>query len=627
MSRLLLGAPVKWNDRQWIVNDMIDLETVRLKPLNRGRTQIAPISELRPAGPERSTTPQAALTETQRARCREVCNVISPLALKQNLIQEDIQSAATELFCSRATVYRYINMWRDTRDATVFLRKGRNDKGIYRIDARTIEIAKRIVKKFYLVEERPTIEETWEQAKEACDLEHVPKISKSTLIRIIDSVDSFERESKRKGKKKARERLIPYSGSFPGANFPLAVVQIDHTPADVILLDEIARKPIGRAYLTIVLDVCTRMICGFHISLDEPGATNAAMALTHAMLPKREWLQERQLPDATWPIYGIPRKVYADNAKEFRGTAISRGCEQYGITLENRPKGIPNYGGHVERAFRTFMRATQRLKGSTFSNVIKKIDYDSEKKARMTLKEYERWFTIFLCYRYHVRQHAGTGYPPLNLYGSYIIGSEDRIGIGHPEPIKNPKKLLLDFLPYKRRAVHQSGVLLDQIWYWDDILRYLIKPKDDKEAGMKYIFAYDPRDISKLHFLDPRDQNYYEIPYRDRSHPIISIWELRAARKQLAKDPSRTSNEAMIFEGIRLMREVEEIAVQRTSEVRAKSSRRMQARRAEWQAPKPSTPIRPDQIPTEPSDALEKDQNTSTSVWDLPIEPFDLTGM
>ncbi|MFP3467911.1 transposase, partial [Leifsonia sp. SIMBA_070] len=58
---------------------------------------------------------------------------------------------------------------------------------------------------------------------------------------------------------------------------------------------------------------------------------------------------------AEWPIYGKMQKIHVDNAKEFRGNMLTRACQQHGIILEYRPKGQPNYGPHVERAFRTFM--------------------------------------------------------------------------------------------------------------------------------------------------------------------------------------------------------------------------------------------------------------------------------
>jgi len=44
-------------------------------------------------------------------------------------------------------------------------------------------------------------------------------------------------------------------GTFPPPSWPLAVVQIDHTPVDLIVVDEQYRRPIGRPYLTVAIDV------------------------------------------------------------------------------------------------------------------------------------------------------------------------------------------------------------------------------------------------------------------------------------------------------------------------------------------------------------------------------------
>jgi putative transposase len=43
------------------------------------------------------------------------------------------------------------------------------------------------------------------------------------------------------------------------------VLQIDHTPVDVIVVDQQKRLPIGRPLLTLAIGVKTRMIAGFHV--------------------------------------------------------------------------------------------------------------------------------------------------------------------------------------------------------------------------------------------------------------------------------------------------------------------------------------------------------------------------
>src|SRR5215831_13049621 len=72
----------------------------------------------------------------------------------------------------------------------------------------------------------------------------------------------------------------------PGADHPLAVAQIDHTPMDVIVVDEEHRQPIQRPSLTVVIDVYSRMVLGFAIYLEKPSAFTAGLAIAHAVLSK-----------------------------------------------------------------------------------------------------------------------------------------------------------------------------------------------------------------------------------------------------------------------------------------------------------------------------------------------------
>jgi putative transposase len=79
--------------------------------------------------------------------------------------------------------------------------------------------------------------------------------------------------------------------------------------------------------------------------------------------------------------------IHVDNAKEFHSQALLRGCQEYGITLEHRPRRQPHFGGHIERVIGTMMGAVHLLPGATFSNSQEKGDYDSEGRSVLTLPE------------------------------------------------------------------------------------------------------------------------------------------------------------------------------------------------------------------------------------------------
>jgi len=55
------------------------------------------------------------------------------------------------------------------------------------------------------------------------------------------------------------------------ASRPLEVVEIDHTEVDVFLVNETTRKTVDkRPWLTLAIDVFTRIVVGFHLSMDKP---------------------------------------------------------------------------------------------------------------------------------------------------------------------------------------------------------------------------------------------------------------------------------------------------------------------------------------------------------------------
>jgi putative transposase len=381
--------------------------------------------------------------------------------------------------------------------------------------------------------------------------------------------------AKRNGRKVAEQSYSPIDGSFPGSDWPFAVIQIDHTPLDIILVDDVYRKPIGKPWITLAIDVFSRMVAGFYVWFDPPGALSAGQCLANAILPKEAWLAKHNIK-GDWPCWGIPGKLHIDNAKEFRGNMLQRACQEYGIDIEWRPVSRPHYGGHIERLLGTFAQEIHTLPGTTFSNVQERGDYDSEGKAVFTLTEFEEWLVTFIVNIYHKCKHSGIDMPPMEKYRRGIFGGNDTPGRGLPGRIVDEDRLRLDLMPYEERTIQDYGVVIDEIHYYHDVLRRWINAPDlsAPKYKRKFMFRRDPRDISTIWFYDPELHLYYPISYRDTSHPPISIWELREAKRKLEADGRRHIDERSIFEAYERMREIEEQAQAKTSAVRRAAQRR-----------------------------------------------------
>lgn len=612
MTRLVPGSPIVWKGSPWVLLDIPAIDRVLIRDPKNGRIELVPADEILANLPEPGTRTRHGLMsipdEDWNTAWRRF-EAIRPLLNRspRKRTHAEVDEVAKAFGKDRATVYRWISKCEKSRTVSSLVRSGRGDIGKSRLPEQVEAIVQNEIQTFYLVRERPTVVQLWERVALACRAMGLPTPDLSTLRRRVDSLADRLVMAKRQSPKLAREHFEPLRGAFPGADVPLAVYQIDHTPIDVSLVDDKYRQPIGRGYLTIVVDCCTRMLAGFCASLDAPGALATGLALSHAILPKAKWLAERGIA-GVWPIHGIPAKIHADNAAEFRGSMLERACREYGIVMENRPKGLPNYGGHVERLFRTFMKRTQSLPGSTFSNVEERGDYDADGRAVMTLDEYVKWFTTFVTKVYHERPHRGIGrVPPVKLYEQFILGTEQHKGIGLPEPVSDEFKLRIDFMPFVERTIQEYGVLIDHIHYYSDVLRPWIHARDPETSKLKrkFVFARDPRDIGEVYFLDPETKVYYSIPYRDLTRTRMSVWELNAVLKYIAEHPELQPNEDTIFEGLAEMSRIQSEASEKSRKVR-----RQQQRKADWK--KGVSQVR------QPSAAVD-----DMSDWGSEVQPFD----
>jgi putative transposase len=222
-------------------------------------------------------------------------------------------------------VYRLLARFRHEPHPSSLLldRRGRRI-GKRLLDPKVEQVVESAIKRFYLTSERPRLVDVYRMTILECRKAGLRPPSYKAVWKRISKVDPRDRALKREGPKAAHDRFRPVAKG-PCAKLPLELVQIDHTLADVILVDEIERRPSGRPWLTLAIDVATRMVAGSHLSLDRPSSTSVALTIAHAVFPKAHYLQRLGV-DRLWPVHGIPRTIHLDNAKEFHSQALERGC-------------------------------------------------------------------------------------------------------------------------------------------------------------------------------------------------------------------------------------------------------------------------------------------------------------
>ena len=344
-------------------------------------------------------------TDAQWARARRREAVIAGLANADDL-GDQVTRACARLGISRRTVFRWLAAYRDTPQTSSLLARPRGTpSGARRIDARLEDLIADVIRDVYLTKVRAKKEEVVRQVGLRCASSKQTPPSRKAILARVRALDTREVAKARLQTSEAAALVDSVPGTYRVDN-ALDVVQIDHTPVDVIVVDEVHRRPMGRPWLTLAIDVATRVVVGFYVSLEAPSSTSVALCLTQAVLPKESWLKARALACA-WPVWGLPRALHADNGPDFTSAALRRGCDEYGIKLTLRPIATPHYGGHIERPIGTIMGRVHLLPGTTGSNPQDKGAYPAESESTLTMAELERWLAIEICEQCHQRVHRG----------------------------------------------------------------------------------------------------------------------------------------------------------------------------------------------------------------------------
>jgi putative transposase len=489
---------------------------------------------------------------------------------------EMVRAVAKEAGVHRTTIYRKLALYEQGgRVSDLIPTQSSGGRGHNRLTAEVEVIIDSVLRDHYLTKQKRSIKCTVDEIRRIFARTELKPPHYNTIRNRILAVSEKERDKQRLGQKTASEKHDAFPGHFPGAEWPLAVVQIDHTKFDIMLVDDIHRLCIGRPWVTVAIDVFSRMVVGIYISLDPPTSMSVGLCIAHAILPKEQWLARLGL-STTWPCWGVMQRIHSDNGREFRGNMLQRACKEYSIDLEWRPMKTPHYGAHIERLLGTFNKEIHALPGTTFSSPAERGEYDSEGQAVMTMVEFEKWIVTYITGVYHQREHRGLKTSPLQQYEKGILGTDEMPGRGLPRRIVDEGRLRLDLMPFFERAVQSYGVVVDEVHYYSDVLRRYVNAKElgQTRKKRKFTFRRDPRDISTLFFYDPDVKDYFRIPYRDTAHSPMNIWEFREARRRLEKQGLKEINEGLIFRSYEQMRSIEEQAGKETKHVRRKNQQR-----------------------------------------------------
>ncbi len=280
-----------------------------------------------------------------------------------------------------------------------------------------------------------------------------------------------------------------------------AMWQADHTPLDVLLLDETGTP--AKPWLTAIEDDYSRMIVGYRLSFQKSTALTTALTLRQAICRKE---------DPHWHAYGIPTVFYSDHGSDFTSKHMEQVAADLPMELIFSQLSVPRGRGKIERFFRS---VDQFLLQDTPGYCPKGA---TGVKAALTLAAFEQRFRVWLLEDYHTRVHVETKCKPQERWeaGGFV-----------PRMLKSLEQLNVLLLTVaKTRRVQQDGIRFQGYRYLDPTLAGYVREE--------VVIRYDPADMAEIRVFH-QDRFVCRALCQELAGSTVSLKEIEKARSPRRK--------------------------------------------------------------------------------------------
>jgi putative transposase len=276
---------------------------------------------------------------------------------------------------------------------------------------------------------------------------------------------------------------------------PNQIWQADHVLMDIDVLNH--TNNLQRPWLTIIIDDCSRAVCGYELSFLSPSSNKTSLCLRHAIWRKS---------DPQWPIFGIPEIFYTDHGSDFTSKHIEQVCADLKIQIIHSQIGQPRGRGKIERFFRTL---NQKL----LSNLAM-ILQNKKSTYSITLKQLDQMVYKFIV-EYNNSIHSEISMKPIDRW------EKDCFLPQIPESLEHLDLLLLT--EAKPRMIRRDGIHFQGLRYFDIVLAEYV--------SKTVVIRYTPSDITSIRVF--YNGNFLCQPIcSELANKTVSIKEIQYARNK-----------------------------------------------------------------------------------------------
>jgi len=333
------------------------------------------------------------------------------------------------------------------------------------------------------------------------DQQTIQRASSKTFYNRVQELPQKELLISRYGFEYARKQLKVSLGHLP-ADFPLDVVEIDHTLMNLYVIDDISYLPLGRPWVTAIKDRHSNVLLGFYISFHAGGLQAIFGAIKHSLRSHQKAYEIWPELENPWTAFGLGSIYCSDRGKDFMSPQYRRALLDLGASYELCERRTPWLKGSIERFFLTLEQTFfETLPGKTFNSLANRKDYDPLKHAVIRFST-----LVFLIHKWAVDYHNVTPHSrklvtPIELWN-------EGIGIAPPPFPASTQSLDIIFGERNQGKVRNEGIQYLGLHYADPGLQDIV---NDLGRGFTAEYIVSNENLGFINLKHPRTGQYVRV--------------------------------------------------------------------------------------------------------------------